>query len=240
LDGRRTFRLHDDAVRICALRYSVTTTLSSPSPTVDYSGRLLCFAFALLAFHPEEQEKLFEQIKSLLPEDRLPTYEEMPLYTYSVAVFNETLRLFPPVINIPKISVEDTVLTVGNAFGEKRTVPIPKDTRISINTPGLHYNPRYWKDPESFKPSRFLESDWPRDAFLPFSAGARACLGRKFFETEGIAVLTMLVSKYKISLKEEPEFAGETMEQRKERIFRNKNGLTLTPTRVPLTFTRRV
>jgi len=205
----------------------------------ETTAHTLCFAFALLAFHPEEQEKLFEQIKSLLPEDRLPTYEEMPLYTYSMAVFNETLRLFPPVINIPKISVEDTVLTVGNAFGEKRTVPIPKDTRVSINTPGLHYNPRYWKDPEYFKPSRFLESDWPRDAFLPFSAGARACLGRKFFETEGIAVLTMLVSKYKISLKEEPEFAGETMAQRKERIFRSTNGLTLTPTRVPLTFTRR-
>jgi hypothetical protein len=29
---------------------------------------------------------------------------------------------------------------------------------------------RYWKDPHTFKPSRFLE-DWPRDAFIPFSAG---------------------------------------------------------------------
>ncbi|KAF8903954.1 cytochrome P450 [Gymnopilus junonius] len=194
----------------------------------ETTAHTLCFAFALLALHPEEQDKLFEQIKSLLPEDRFPTYEEMPLYTYSMAVFNETLRLFPPVVNIPKVSAEDTVLTVGNAFGEKRTVPIPKDARVSVNTPGLHYNPRYWKNPESFQPARFLEPDWPRDAFLPFSAGARACLGRKFFETEGIVVLTMLVSKYKISLKDEPEFAGESVAQCKERIFRTHNGLTLT------------
>ena len=40
----------------------------------------------------------------------------------------------------------------------------------------------------------------------------------RFFETEGIAVLTMLVSKYKIEVKEEPEFAGETFEERYARI----------------------
>lgn len=38
---------------------------------------------------------------------------------------------------------------------------------------------RYWDDPYSFKPERF-HGDWPREAFLPFSAGARACLGRRW------------------------------------------------------------
>ena len=38
---------------------------------------------------------------------------------------------------------------------------------------------RYWEDPEAFKPERFLE-DWPRDAFWPFSGGARSCIGRRF------------------------------------------------------------
>ena len=96
------------------------------------------------------------------------------------------------VINIPKLSEEDTTLTVGNAAGEKLTIPVLKGVRITIDTPGLHYNregiylvgkyllltiaffffvvARYWKDPHSFKPARFLE-DWPRDAFIPFSAG---------------------------------------------------------------------
>ncbi|KDR75779.1 hypothetical protein GALMADRAFT_248468 [Galerina marginata CBS 339.88] len=205
----------------------------------ETTAHTLCFTFALLAFHPDEQEKLLQHIKSVLPDGRIPTYEEMPSLTYSMAVFYETLRLFPPVVNIPKYSAEDTVLSVGNADGEKRTVPIPKGTRVAINTPGLHYNPRYWDDPETFKPSRFLKPDWPRDAFVPFSVGARACLGRKFFETEGIAVLTMLVSRYKITIKEEPQFSGETVEQCKARVFKTSNMLTLTPVRVPLTFTRR-
>jgi hypothetical protein len=44
----------------------------------------------------------------------------------------------------------------------------------------------------------------------------------RFFETEGIAVMTMLVSRYKVEVKEEPEFAGETFEERYARIT---NGL---------------
>jgi len=191
----------------------------------------------LLALHPDEQEKVFEQIKSVT-KGRVPTYEEMSLLTYSLAVFNETLRMFPPVTGIPKVAAEDTSIVASNIRGEKKTIPILKGTNIVIDTCGIHYNPRYWDDPLTFKPSRFLK-DWPRDAFLPFSAGARACIGRKFFETEGIAVLAMLVSQYKIAIEEEPQFAGETFEERKSRILSVHAGLTLTPVSVPLTLTRR-
>ena len=50
----------------------------------------------------------------------------------------------------------------------------------------------------------------------------------RFFETEGVAILTMLVAKYKITVKEEPQFAGETFEQRKERILKANVAITLT------------
>ena len=48
----------------------------------------------------------------------------------------------------------------------------------------------------------------------------------RFFETEGIAVMTTLVSKYRIEVKEEPEFAGETFEERYARITASNEGLT--------------
>jgi hypothetical protein len=48
----------------------------------------------------------------------------------------------------------------------------------------------------------------------------------RFFETEGIAIMTMLVSRYKIEIKEEPEFAGETFEERYARITSFDQGLT--------------
>ena len=43
-----------------------------------------------------------------------------------------------------------------------------------------------------------------------------------------MAALTMLVSRYKITIKEEPQFAGETIEQRKTRVLKCWNGVTLT------------
>lgn len=102
---------------------------------------------------------------------------------------------------IPKFAAEDTSLVTGNIHGEKTTVPVPKGTDIIIDTPGVHYNrtylvvfiimmpslffflffllqnktlsARYWKDPHTFNPSRFLTADWPRDAFMPFSFGEK-------------------------------------------------------------------
>ena len=50
----------------------------------------------------------------------------------------------------------------------------------------------------------------------------------RFSETEGIAIITMLVSRYKIEIKEEPEFASETFEERYARITRFKSLLTTT------------
>ncbi|KAF9469453.1 cytochrome P450 [Collybia nuda] len=201
----------------------------------ESTAHILCFTLALLALYQGEQDTLFQHIKSVLSDGRYPAYEDMNLLTHSAAVYNEALRMFPPVTAIPKESAEDTFLIATNNQGEAKSVPVPKGTTLVIDIVGLHYNPRYWKDPETFKPSRFL-GEWCHDAFLPFSAGARACLGRRFSETEGIAVLTMLVSRYKIEVKEDPRFANETFEARRDRILACKAGLTLTPTQMPLVF----
>ena len=78
-----------------------------------------------------------------------------------------------------------------------------------------------------------------------FVVGARACIGRRyehlvvdkaakyllffrFFETESIAVITMMVLKYRVEIKEEPEFIGETFEQRFARITSSEQKLTNT------------
>lgn len=45
----------------------------------------------------------------------------------------------------------------------------------------------YWPAPEEFKPDRFIDTEtykYDRDAFIPFSSGARSCVGRKFAEVE--------------------------------------------------------
>ena len=104
---------------------------------------------------------------------------------------------------------------------------------------------RYWEDPFNFKPERFL-GEWNRDAFVPFSGGARACIGRgcvvhlqastprvegltipiRFSETTGVAILTILVQRYKIE--PNPKFSGEPFERLKDRYSQGKVVLTLT------------
>ncbi|KAK0463297.1 cytochrome P450 [Armillaria novae-zelandiae] len=200
----------------------------------ETTGHTLALTLALLALYPDQQEILYSHVKSIIPDGRNPTYDEMPLFMHSQAAFYETLRLYPPV-TIPKISIQDTVFVSTNTAGERKTIPVPQGSIVRFDVVGLHRNPRYWKDPEVFNSSRFL-GDWPREAFMPFSQGAHACMGRKFSETEGVAVLTMLISRYKITVNGKP---GETFEEKKERVLKTRMGITLTPVHVPLVFTRR-
>ena len=50
----------------------------------------------------------------------------------------------------------------------------------------------------------------------------------RFAETEGVAALSIFVSQYKMTVKEEPQFAAETFEERKTRILAARIGLTTT------------
>jgi hypothetical protein len=50
----------------------------------------------------------------------------------------------------------------------------------------------------------------------------------RFFETEGIAILTLLMLRYKVEVMEEPRFASESFEDRKARVLSARAGLTLT------------
>ncbi|KAI1786708.1 cytochrome P450, partial [Ganoderma leucocontextum] len=204
----------------------------------ETTAHTLAYAFILLALYQDEQEAFYQNIKTILPANRNPTYEDFSSLSYSLAVMNETLRLFPPVVSIPKVNVDDTTFTTTNAAGEKRTIFVPRNAYITICTPSLHYNPRYWDEPEKFKPARFL-GNYNRDAFLPFSGGPRGCIGRGFAETEGVAVLTLIVSRYKVEVREEAQFKGETFEARKKRVLKSLLGLTVYPERAPLVFKRR-
>ena len=115
-------------------------------------------------------------------------------------MFNETLRLYAPASFVPKVASEDCVLYPRDGSGNRVPVFVPKGSDIMFHMPGLHFNraysflhfvheessythdgviAKYWENPHEFDPSRFLKPDWPRDAFMPFSGGARSCIGRR-------------------------------------------------------------
>jgi len=205
----------------------------------ETTAHSLAFAIGLLALYPEVQEKLFQHVKETVENPTGgPQYSEIGELKYATAVFYEALRMFAIVPIVPKMSVEDTSLVTKNSKGESVVVPIPKGSFVNVVASALHYNPRYWPDPEEFKPERFL-GEWPKHAFAPFSMGARSCIGRRFAEVEATAVLSMLARNYRIQVKEEAKFSGETFAQRRARVLKTTNFLTLTPERIPVTFTRR-
>ncbi|KIO32308.1 hypothetical protein M407DRAFT_215219 [Tulasnella calospora MUT 4182] len=216
----------------------------------ETTAHATAYLFGLLALEHDIQEELYNHIVAVLG-DKQPTYEDIPRLDLVLATFYESLRMFSPVLNIPKRVTEDTSIPITPAVydngdqidsrAKPQSLFVPKGTEFIMYTGALHYNPRYWKDPHSFKPKRFLEPDWPRDAFIPFSSGARACIGRRFAEVESIAMITMLLKRFKISVdaKKFPTIPNEAPLARRERLLESFQALSLTPKCIPLVFTRR-
>lgn len=163
--------------------------------------------------------------------------------TYVLAVFLETLRLYPSVVVIPKYSMEDTWVPVDRAPGPNgepggpEQVFIPEGGEVLLDAVGLHYNrasalvtissPRgvqrtayHWgPDPSAFRPERFLDAPdgsyrWPREAFLGFSMGARSCLGQKFAQVEAVAILTTVLRRFEVLLQEDVDGTAPKVETR--------------------------
>jgi len=170
----------------------------------------------------------------VVPEGRLPTYQDVPQLTRVLAVIHEALRLFSPATSLVREASEDFVLPTNS--GE--TLPVPKGTKIGVMFHAIHHNPKYWPDPYEFRPSRFLD-DYNKDSFVPFSAGVRSCIGRRFSEVEQIAIISFIVLHYKITILEEPQYAHETAEERKMRVLAPHTQLLVKPIRIPVTFTPR-
>jgi len=217
----------------------------------ETTAHALGYSFGLLACYPDEQQKLYDHVMSVVSNGRLPSYEDMHSLTRPLAVMYEALRLFPPVLGPTKKAAQDTTLSTHASSQEnlkgasstqdrRRTVIIPKGSIVTIHATGLHYNPRYWEDPYEFKPDRFL-GNYNKDAFVPFAVGPRACLGRRFSETEAVAVITMMILRYKIELNPDlfTIIPGESPRATRERLLKAKQVLTLAPDNLPLLFRRR-
>ncbi|KAB5592943.1 Cytochrome P450 [Ceratobasidium theobromae] len=194
----------------------------------ETTAHTMAIALGLLALYPSVQKKLVEQIKQVESE------HENPVVVY------ETLRMFPMALATARRATTDTALTIGHG-SNTRTIQVPASTHAYMLPTSLHYNPSYWDEPEDFNPDRFMDSHWNRDAFVAFSLGPRACIGRRFAETTLVAGLSVLFSKYDVSIDESrfKPIPGESMAERRTRLIRPSAGLTLTPATIPLIFTPR-
>ncbi|KAJ3923192.1 cytochrome P450 [Lentinula edodes] len=172
----------------------------------ETTAHTLCYAFAFLALYPEQQELLFTQVKSILPDGRIPLATGRIRKSFDLPV--SWIRIGREMPSFPSVLVKIVLHFIGSA-----------DYFNTSDRPSSMYRPQV----ESFV---FCQSFAISDII-------------RFFETEGVAVISMLISRYKIEIKEEPQFSNETFKERTARVLASKVGLTTTPIRVPLVFKRR-
>ncbi|KAJ7892768.1 cytochrome P450 [Mycena olivaceomarginata] len=149
----------------------------------ETTGSSLAVTVGYMAIHDHIQEEVVEQIMSVLGPDRDPDFSDYPKLDKVRAIFYEATPAGHALI---RQATEDTVLTVQNPMGEEgsQTIHIPKGTEITLDMVGVQYNPRYFEDPEMYKPSRWY--------------GPRACLGRKFATVEATCFLALLLRDWQI------------------------------------------
>ena len=137
----------------------------------------------------------------------------------------ETLRLYPPVVFIPRYT--GTQSATLKLKGKEYTLPPKTDIIISIGS--LNTTPKLWgTDSLSFRPDRWISQTRGSKAveheelkplpigFLPWSVGPRSCPGKKFAQVEFVAVIAHLFRRHCVKAVSEP---GETMEAVKKRLF---------------------
>ncbi|CEP20052.1 hypothetical protein [Parasitella parasitica] len=165
----------------------------------DTTANAISFCLYNIAKNPDIQQKLREEITSVLgedPVDIVPTMEDLKKMDYLNLVIKENLRRSGPVDRIiSRDATEDFVIN---------GTLIPKGTQLNIDIGSLHFNPKLWQDPKKFIPERFVPGGEYEShegfAYLPFGNGARQCIGMNFSLTEQKVVIAMLVRKYMIEV----------------------------------------
>lgn len=204
----------------------------------DTTANTLAFAMLLLAANPDIQAWLAEEISAIestvgqdLSVESWDYRDVFPRLKRCQAVLLETLRLHPPIMSLPKWTKgrPQTIQVDG------RTLVIPPGVGTSPHLLAIHTHPKYWADPFTWKPSRWIaestsdvlgEKLWTPApyTYFPWSDGPQNCPGEKFSKVEFVAVLACLFRKNRLEITKMP---GEGNEAARDRVIRCINDVNL-------------
>jgi cytochrome P450 len=159
----------------------------------ETSANALTWGWYLLSQYPEVEAKLLHELDTVL-QRRTPTFADIAKLTYTDQVVREILRMYPVAWNQTREVLTDV------RFGDDL---IPKGSTIIISPFVVHHDPRNYDDPECFDPERFAPdapNPVPSNVWIPFSMGARYCIGRPFALMEMQIALAMIMQRYHLSL----------------------------------------
>ncbi|XP_054155656.1 cytochrome P450 3A31-like [Oppia nitens] len=175
-----------------------------------YDALVSALAYCLheLAVRPELQDRLYDEISGLFADNESTIdYNDLKRLEFMDAVLKETLRHYPPVINLERETRQDVTLT--DRIGSSSIV-IANGTQLEIPVYAIHHDRDYYPEPDLFEPNRFMSTSgggadggqWPpieSYTYMPFGLGPRNCLGTRLAVQSAKLALVKLVSRYRFS-----------------------------------------
>lgn len=146
----------------------------------------LNWTWYLLSQNPEAEKLLHAEIDAAAEKNE-PSLSDMEALSYTKNVVDEALRLYPPGWLLSRRTIGADTLS---------GFEVPPGTDVLLCPYLLHRHPRYWTEPDTFRPERFdaaHEAERPRFAYMPFAAGPRHCIG------ESLALYEMYMHLYKVA-----------------------------------------
>ncbi|KAJ6641325.1 putative cytochrome P450 6g2 [Pseudolycoriella hygida] len=146
----------------------------------ETSSTALSFGMYELAFQPDIQKRLREEIRETLQESKNElTYDNVNGMVYLNMIVQEMMRMYPPVPFLDRKCTESK----GYSLKPFEDCVIPNDTPIMIPVFSIQRDPKYWPNPEKFDPERFSPQN--KDHIVPYTflalgVGPRSCIGERF------------------------------------------------------------
>jgi cytochrome P450 len=153
----------------------------------------LAWTWALLSRNPDAEAKLHAELDSVLG-GRTPRFDDLPKLAYTAAAVNESMRIYPPVWVVGREAIEPFEVG-GHRFPAGMTAYMPQWV--------IHRDPRWFDDPEAFRPERWLDGRLEamhRYAYFPFGGGPRICVANNFALMEATLVVGAIAQRYRLGL----------------------------------------
>lgn len=153
----------------------------------------LAWTWYLLAQHRAVEARLEEELRSALG-GRPPAVSDLARLPYLHAVINEVLRLYPPAYILARVAVAPFQI------GE---YDFPAGETLLLSQWVMHRDPRYYDDPDTFRPERWLDGladRLPPGAYFPFGDGPRRCIGQGFALLESALVIATIAQRFRFRL----------------------------------------
>ncbi len=194
------------------IRDEVMTLLMAGHET---TSNLLTWMTWFLALHPSWQAELREELLLTGKKSSDLNRTDIPGMTKMRAVIDETLRLMPPVPAFARMSKGPDII---GGF------EIPAGITVVTQPWVTQRDPRWWKDPLTWSPERFIGRTERKDdfTFFPFARGPRSCIGEELARTETVLIMASLIENYDWTLA--PGFVPQPVHHL---TLQSKNGMKL-------------